>query len=110
TAADGLALVVHGRSDGRLGSIAATAGPVAGPKGERIGDAWKGLGFALSDCIVGADQASGQALCRRPGAPTLAYVFEAPGGLGDTEQEPNADRIAEEGVLREFLWQAPLSN
>ncbi|RYF95485.1 MAG: DUF1131 family protein [Caulobacteraceae bacterium] len=100
--------VKQGAAEGRIGAILAQGGPVVGPRGETLMAPFSGLGFKAGDCVIGADRFSGAALCRRPGAESLAYVIGARGELkGNPGDAPDAAELAAKGFLREFLWQAP---
>jgi hypothetical protein len=106
-----LVLEAEGGSDGKVGRILAQGGQVVGPRGEKLMDSFKVASFSASDCVIGADRYSGAVLCRRPGAPNLAYVYGAQGEVkGNPGDEPDAETLEQKGFLREFLWQAPLSN
>jgi hypothetical protein len=97
-------------TEGRVGKILAQGGPVAGPKGETLLDRWSALGFARDQCVMGVDRFVNALLCRRPGAPNLAYVLAIPGYQATDDQVPPEALLADKAFLREFLWQGPLSN
>jgi hypothetical protein len=99
--------IQQGYQKGKVGRVLVQGGPVVGPRGEAILDPWSRFGFARKDCLIGVE---GQLLCRRPGEPSLAYVFAIPGFLGEVEAPPPPEALlSQKAFLRAFLWQAPLA-
>ena len=100
--------IQEGYKKGKVGRVLVQGGPVVGPRGEAILDPWTSIGFARKDCLLGV---KGHVLCRRPGAPSLAYVFAIPGFVGEVEApSPPEALLAEKAFLQAFLWQAPLAS
>ncbi len=97
--------IQEGYRKAKVGRVLVQGGPVVGPRGEAILDPWSRFGFAGRDCLIGVE---GQLLCRRPGAPSLAYVFAIPGFEGEVEAPPPPEALlVEKAFLQAFLWQAP---
>ncbi|MDH4386906.1 MAG: DUF1131 domain-containing protein [Caulobacter sp.] len=99
----------EGDRKGRVGWILVQGGPVVGPRGEAILDPWTRFDFPRKDCVMGADRFRSAALCRRPDAPSLAYVFDIPGLVADGEVLPPDALLTEKAFLQAFLWQAPVA-
>lgn len=89
-------------AEGGIGEIRLAGGPVEGPKGEALLGKWADLSFELAQCRAGEGRTVNQAVCVRPEAPTVAYVFGVPGwtkgGL------PPVDVLKAKGQLNEFVW------
>jgi hypothetical protein len=111
TGPESLVLEIKEAGSTRLvGTTLVQGGAVVGPRGEALLDPWKGMGFGKADCVLGADRFSGAAICRRPDAPALGYVFGVRGDLnGKPGEAPDTAVLADKGFLREFLWQTPKS-
>lgn len=105
---DGLDLRTTGEK-GKLRSVWAHGGPVAGPRGERIGDGWTKGGFKTTDCMGGVENDSGKVFCKRPGQPRVRYVYETGDKWEDTVSDddvPSAAFMAENGKLTGLIWAA----
>ncbi|WP_029910250.1 DUF1131 family protein [Caulobacter sp. UNC358MFTsu5.1] len=89
-------------AEGGIGEIRLAGGPVEGPKGEALLAKWGDLGFDIVQCRAGEGRTVNQAVCVRPEAPTVAYVFGVPGwtkgGL------PPVEVLKAKGQLNEFVW------
>jgi len=97
--------IQEGDQKGQVGRVLVQGGPVVGPRGEAILESWSRFGLDRKGCLTGVE---GQLLCRRPGEPSLAYVFAIPGYLGQAEAPPPPEAVlAEKAFLQAFLWQAP---
>lgn len=66
---------------GTLSGAVVRGAAARGPRGETFGDNSGALGFTGDDCVV--DSRTRTAVCRRPGAPQLGYVFDTRGIKGD---------------------------
>lgn len=102
---DGLDLrVTH---DGaKLDGVWARGGPVAGPRGERIGDPWTKGGFKTTDCTAGMENDTGKVFCKRSGQPRVRYVYET-GDKWDGPSDyavPSSALMAEHGKLTGLIW------
>ncbi|MBC7668749.1 MAG: DUF1131 family protein [Gemmatimonadaceae bacterium] len=88
--------------DGGIGEIRLAGGPVRGPKGEALLGKWADLSFDIAQCRAGEGRTVNQTVCVRPEAPSVAYVFGAPGwtkgGL------PPIETLKAKGQLNEFVW------
>ena len=97
--------IQEGDQKGQVGRVLVQGGPVVGPRGEAILESWSRFGLDRKGCLTGVE---GQLLCRRPGEPSLAYVFAIPGYLGQAEAPPPPEAVlVEKAFLQAFLWQAP---
>jgi hypothetical protein len=89
-------------SEGGIGEIRLAGGPVEGPKGEALLGKWADLSFDIAQCRAGEGRTVNQAVCVRPEAPTVSYVFGVPGwtkgGL------PPVEVLKAKGQLNEFVW------
>ena len=89
-------------ADGGIGEIRLAGGPVQGPKGETLLAKWADLSFDIAQCRAGEGRTINQAVCVRPEAPSVAYVFGVPGwtkgGL------PPVETLKAKGQLNEFVW------
>jgi hypothetical protein len=89
-------------SEGGIGEIRLAGGPVQGPKGEALLARWADLSFDIAQCRAGEGRTVNQAVCVRPEAPTVSYVFGIPGwakgGL------PPVEVLKAKGQLNEFVW------
>lgn len=88
--ADGPVLLVTGPGDlwiafegeqGTLSGAVVRGAAARGPRGETFGDSSGALGFTGDDCVINTRART--AVCRRPGAPQLGYVFDTRGIKGD---------------------------
>jgi hypothetical protein len=100
---DNVPLLEIGKSaEGDIAEIRLDGGPVQGPKGEALLEKWADLSFDIAQCRAGEGRTVNQAICVRPEAPTVAYVFGVPGwtqgGL------PPAAVLKAKGQLNEFVW------
>lgn len=89
-------------AEGGIGEIRLAGGPVEGPKGEALLGKWADLSFDIAQCRAGEGRTVNQAVCVRPEAPTVAYVFGIPGWAGGGL--PPVDVLKAKGQLNEFVW------
>ncbi|MDB5469945.1 MAG: hypothetical protein JWR84_1505 [Caulobacter sp.] len=103
---DGLDLRIT-QNKGRAQKAWARGGPVVGPRGERIGDAWSKGGFKAADCAAGGENETGKIFCRRAGQPRVAYVYETGDlwekGVSDNEV-PSDGFLKANGVMTGLIW------
>lgn len=89
-------------AEGDIAEIRLAGGPVQGPRGEALLSKWADLSFDIAQCRAGEGRTVNQAICVRPEAPTVAYVFGVPGwtqgGL------PPVAVLKAKGQLNEFVW------
>ncbi len=95
-------LEIGKNAEGGIAEVRLAGGPVQGPKGEILLGKWADLGFDLRQCRAGAGRTVNQTVCVRPEAPTVLYVFGAPGwsqgGL------PPVEVLKAKGQLNELVW------
>jgi hypothetical protein len=101
---DGLDLRINGEK-GKLLSVWARGGPVAGPRGERIGDAWAKGGFKATDCKAGWENDTGKIFCRRSGHTQAVYVYETGDAWeGSDNVVPSEAFLQAHGRLTGLIW------
>jgi hypothetical protein len=91
-----------GTDDPKIGTVRLVGGPVRGPHGEHLGMSWKGAGFDLSQCELGADRDRDAMVCARPGEGAVTFVFAIPGWK--SMEFPPESLLRAKGYLRTIVW------
>lgn len=91
-----------GTDDPLVGQVRAVGGPVVGPRGERVGMAWRDAHFDLTQCEIGEKHQRGCIVCARPHEGSVTYIFALPGW--NPADLPSPSMLNRRGYLREMVW------
>nr|WP_295108872.1 DUF1131 family protein [uncultured Caulobacter sp.] len=100
---DNVPLAEIGKNDeGEIAYVRVNAGDARGPKDEPLLAKWADLGFTVDQCRAGEGREVNMTICVRPEAPTVSYVFGAPGYVG--KAVPPEATLKAKGQLNELVW------
>lgn len=105
TGPDEIALEIQGGADGLVSQVIVSGGPFTGPEGAGLLAGWPELGVAAADCVMGEGRFVGQPICRKAGAPNLAYVLSVPRWRGEGLPDPTT--LNGRARLAEYVWTRP---
>jgi hypothetical protein len=102
---DETVLEIQGGGDGNVGQVMASGGAFTGPGGETLMAGWPDLGLTAADCAMGEGRFTGQPVCRKAGAPNLAYVLAVPNWT--RAELPDPTTLNGRARLAAFVWTRP---
>ena len=102
---DETVLEIHGGGDGNVGQVMVLGGAFSGPGGEMLMAGWPDLGLTAADCVMGEGRFTGQPVCRKAGAPNLAYVLAVPNWT--RAELPDPTTLNGRARLAALVWTRP---